>query len=335
MSDLRTFDGKTGAVSFEKKNRVLVFVKKHLKLLIFIAVLLIPLLLMFIPIRFPIYEDDIDKSREWYVVRFITGETDGGCYITDCGRKELIGDRVYFDGEIPSAPIDYLTSKLKHSHDNRYVVYGKMEKETETAPSGGSDPTPTTEEVITNPDPEHPSYHYSTFFHGTQNYALTNDGTVAFVADLSGSDLVLTKIAEGTQVIPANTAVIFRKSGSADPVVLNPTEENGVSFSANNDLLGVDVETAAPANCYVLSGTDQYGVGFYRINGNTLKAHKAYVKYTGLQNNAPRRMRFVFDTATDIDHTNAAVESRKVLENGVLYIIKNGVRYNAQGQLIK
>ena len=196
-------------------------------------------------------------------------------------------------------------------------------------------PAPTTEEVITNEDPENPSYHYSTFFHSTQNYKLTNDGTQAFIADLSGSDLVLTKIAEGTQVIPANTAVILRKTGSADPVVLTPTEENGVSFSANNDLLGVDAETAAPANCYVLSGTDQYGVGFYQILGNTLKAHKAYVIYTGSQNNAPRRMRFVFDTATDIDHTNAAVESRKVLENGVLYIIKNGVRYNAQGQLIK
>ena len=203
-------------------------------------------------------------------------------------------------------------------------------------------PTPTDEQVQTNEDPENPSYHYSTFFHSTQNYKLTNDGTQAFIADLSGNDLVLTKIAEGTQVIPANTAVIFRKTGSNEPVVLNPTEENGVSFSANNDLKGVDVATPVTDiagltvdNCYVLSGTDQYGVGFYRINGNTLKAHKAYVKYTGLQNNAPRRMRFVFDTATDIDHTNAAVESRKVLENGVLYIIKNGVRYNAQGQLIK
>ena len=136
MKDSRTFDGKTGAVSFGKKNKFLAFVKKHLKLLIIIAVLLIPLLLMFIPIRSSIDGEDIDKSREWYVVRFITGETDGGCYITDCGRKELIGDRVYFDGEIPSAPIDYLTSELKHSCDNRYVVYGKMEKETETAPSG-------------------------------------------------------------------------------------------------------------------------------------------------------------------------------------------------------
>ena len=29
------------------------------------------------------------------------------------------------------------------------------------------------------------------------------------------------------------------------------------------------------------------------------------------------------------------VQSTKVLENGVLYIIKNGVRYNAQGQAVK
>ena len=194
-------------------------------------------------------------------------------------------------------------------------------------------PAPTTEEVITNPDPEHPSYHYSTFFHSTQNYALTNDGTEAFVADLSGSDLVLTKIAEGTQVIPANTAVIFRKSGSADPVVLNPTEENGVSFSANNDLKGVDAETAAPANCYVLSGTDQYGVGFYQILGNTLKAHKAYVIYTG--NAAPKRMRFVFNQTTDVENTNAEMKAEKRIENGQLIIIKNNVRYNAQGQIVR
>ena len=207
-------------------------------------------------------------------------------------------------------------------------------------------PQPTTEEVITNEDPENPSYHYSTFFHSTQNYKLTNDGTQAFIADLSGSDLVLTKIAEGTQVIPANTAVILRKSGSADPVVLTPTEENGVSVNPDdNSLEGVDAETAITSidgltttNCYVLSGTNEYGVGFYRINSDNLKAHKAYVKYAGLQNNAPKRMRFVFNqeqTATSIDNTNAVVESQKILENGVLYIIRDGVRYNAQGQLIK
>ena len=225
--------------------------------------------------------------------------------------------------------------------ENDYYSYIEV-----TYPASAPAPQPTTEEVITNEDPENPSYHYSTFFHSTQNYKLTNDGTQAFIADLSGNDLVLTEIANGTQVIPANTAVIFRKSGSADPVVLTPTEENGVSVNPDdNSLEGVDAETAITSidgltaqNCYVLSGTNEYGVGFYRINSDNLKAHKAYVKYAGLQNNAPKRMRFVFNqeqTATGIDNTNAVVESQKILENGVLYIIRDGVRYNAQGQLIK
>ncbi len=212
-------------------------------------------------------------------------------------------------------------------------------------PPFGSTPASTDEQVPTNADPVNPSYHYSTFFHSTQNYKLTNDGTEAFIADLSGNDLVLTEIANGTQVIPANTAVILRKTGSAEPVVLTPTEENGVSFSAHNSLEGVDVATPIASidgltqdNCYVLSGTDQYGVGFYRILGNQLKAHKAYVIYNGSQSNAPRRMRFVFNqeqVATGIDNANADIKAEKRIENGQLIIIKNGVRYNVQGQVIK
>ena len=205
-----------------------------------------------------------------------------------------------------------------------------------------STPTPTDEQVPTNEDPENPNYHYSTFFHSTQNYKLSNDGTQAFIADLSGSDLVLTKIAEGTQVIPANTAVILRKTGSADPVVLTPTEENGVSVNPDdNSLEGVDAVTTleslsiAQENCYVLSGTNEYGVGFYRINSTSLKAHKAYVVYNG--NAAPKRMRFVFNqeqVVTGMENANADIKAEKILENGVLYIIKNGVRYNVQGQIV-
>lgn len=204
------------------------------------------------------------------------------------------------------------------------------------------------EEVATNVDPENPGvYYYSTFYHSTQKYALTNDGTVAFVADLSGSDLVLTKIAEGTDVIPANTAVIFRKAGSDEPVALTPTDAEAVSFTANNDLEGVDAETAVTAidglttaNCYVLSGTNENGVGFYRINSNNLKAHKAYVKYVSTpgQGNAPKKMRFVFEqetVATGIDNANTDAKAVKLIENGQLIIIKNGVRYNAQGQIVK
>ena len=70
-----------------------------------------------------------------------------------------------------------------------------------------------------------------------------------------------------------------------------------------------------------------------------LKAHKAYVIYNGSQNFAPKRMRFVFNneqTATGVENVQGDnVQSTKVIENGVLYIIRDGVRYNAQGQIVK
>ena len=196
--------------------------------------------------------------------------------------------------------------------------------------------------IVANEDPNNANVYYSTFFDSANKYLLPA-GVEAYVADLSGNDLLLTKIAGAGQVLPANVAVIFK--ASVQNFNLIPSFEVPVSFTANNDLEGVDAITAVTSidgltttNCYVLSGTNEYGVGFYRINSENLKAHKAYVKYTGLQNNAPKRMRFVFNqeqTATSIDNTNAVVESQKILENGVLYIIRDGVRYNAQGQLIK
>ena len=77
------------------------------------------------------------------------------------------------------------------------------------------------------------------------------------------------------------------------------------------------------------------GVGFYRIYGTTLLAHKAYVQYSATSG-APKRMRFVFpqeQMPTGIDETNTADKAQKVMENGTLYIIRDGVRYNATGQV--
>ena len=135
MKDLRTFENTTGVVSYEKKNAVFLFIRKHFKIIVLVVLLMIPLLLMVIPVKIPIEEKDIDKSREWYVVRFIAGDvTDGGCYISDCSKNELIGKQIYFDGNIPSAPIDYLSGELSLCAENKYVVYGRLEKETDTYP---------------------------------------------------------------------------------------------------------------------------------------------------------------------------------------------------------
>ena len=198
--------------------------------------------------------------------------------------------------------------------------------------------------VTANQDPQHLTDYYSTFYDSQVKYELPT-GVEAYVADLSGDELLLTKIAVGGQVLPSDVAVIL-KAHETGNINLTPSNADAVTFTANNDLRGVDVVTAVTsingltrANCYVLSGQD--GVGFYKINSDDLKAHKAYVKYGGSQGNAPKRMRFVFNNeqvATDVEAISSqqsAISSQKVLRDGQLIIIRNGVEYNAQGQIVK
>ncbi len=202
-----------------------------------------------------------------------------------------------------------------------------------------------TEPQTAKEDPESPGVYYSTFYNSTQRYALPDDGTEAYVASVDGNgNLNMTLIAQYNYVIPSGKAVII-KSPKAN-VVLCPIDAGDYShntmeeaYSASNDLLGVDEATSAPENCYVLSGhsTDNtvQGVGFYQFSG-TIPAHKAYLTYSGSQ--APKRMRFVFDnenTATGVDNTDTQKMPTKVINDGHLYIIKDNVHYNAQGQIVK
>ena len=184
--------------------------------------------------------------------------------------------------------------------------------------------------ITPNVDPDHAGVYYSTFFDSANKYALPA-GVEAYVADLSGANLLLTKIANAGQTIPANVAVILKST--VTPFTLSISDAEAVTFTATNDLQGTDVSIATPDNCYVLAGED--GVGFYHYTASMLNPHKAYVIYSG-SNQAPKRMPFVFNQATGVDQVPSdQVQSTKILENGVLYIIKNGVKYNAQGQVIK
>ena len=184
-------------------------------------------------------------------------------------------------------------------------------------------------------DPANDGVYYSTFYDGSRQLQLPAN-VEAYTATVSGDKMLLKKVAVPGDILPAATAVVLRAS-QAD-FTLIPSAASPVSVE-NNALRGTDVNMTVPSeHCYVLSGADGF-VGFYPLSGSyTLTAHKAYIDLDNLPggaNNAPRRLRFVFDTATDIDHTNAAVESRKVLENGVLYIIKNGEKYNVLGAKIQ
>ena len=186
--------------------------------------------------------------------------------------------------------------------------------------------------LTANEDPQHAGVYYSTLYYSDFAFALPA-GVEAYVATISDNDLLLTKIAVAGQTIPADNAVIFK--ANAQNFTLTPSDETPVSFSVANSLQGTDVAIATPANCYVLSGKS--GVGFYQYNGSNLNPHKAYVILNN--SSAPQRMRFIFaeeQNATGTENASADNdESQKRMENGRLVVIKSGVRYNAQGQIVK
>ena len=193
-------------------------------------------------------------------------------------------------------------------------------------------PEPQGVEITGGHDLEHPAYYYSTFYDSSVKYALPA-GVEAYIATISGNDLLMNKIAVAGQTIPANNAVILKST--VNPFTLAVSDATPVTFSATNDLRGTDVAIATPSNCYVLSGKN--GVGFYLYNGANLNPHKAYVIFSG--SFAPQRMRFIFEeeqNTTAVDNAEAEnTQTIKVIENGALYIIKDGVRYNAQGQIVE
>lgn len=200
---------------------------------------------------------------------------------------------------------------------------------------------PEVDEITANVDPEHPGVYYSTYY-CNKTMALPNNGTEAYVATLSGDEMLLTKIAKGAQVLPANTAVILR--GPSASFDMTESDETPVTFSATNNLKGsmtvTATENTSVQKYYVLSGHSSdnsvQGVGFYMFDGS-IPAQKAYlIIINGTTAGAPMRVRFVFDAATDIENVQGNnVQSTKFIENGMLIIEKNGVRYNAQGQIIK
>ncbi len=193
--------------------------------------------------------------------------------------------------------------------------------------------------ITAKEDPVNDGVYYSTFYDGSRQLQLPAN-VEAYTATVSSDKMLLKKVAVPGDILPAATAVVLRAS-QAD-FTLTPSAASPVSVE-NNALRGTDVNMEVPSeDCYVLSGADGF-VGFYPLSAPyTLSAHKAFIDLDNLPggaNNAPRRLRFVFSeeqTATGMENVQGDnVQSTKVLENGVLYIIKNGVRYDAQGQIVK
>ena len=194
-----------------------------------------------------------------------------------------------------------------------------------------------------NPDPENADTYYSSFYYGLFKYVIPS-GVEAYVATINENDLYLKKIAKADDVLPEATAVILKSTVAGYTMV--PTNEDAVVITEANALRGVDTDTdiadVVSGKCYVLSGRSKdntvSGVGFYLYEApNQLKAHKAFVDVPESSGEAPKRMRFVFDTETGIDPVtdNPSPVTRKILRDGQLIIIRGDREFNVQGQIIK
>ena len=115
---------------------------------------------------------------------------------------------------------------------------------------------------------------------------------------------------EGLEVKPEGDVAFI---GTLDQTTL-PTNENNLFVGANNTL-------------YYSDGTED------------LKAFRAYFRVDGSgggAGHAPARFYILPKSPTAIENPSANFgESSKLIENGMLIIEKNGVRYNAQGQIVK
>lgn len=165
--------------------------------------------------------------------------------------------------------------------------------------------------------------------------------TAYYATAVEGNIITLSSITENN-VIPANTGVIIHATTSSSYNFTYSTNEPVAT--TGNLFKGTTSTTELNVNeNYVLAGVDN-GEPYFQLYGGenatgtiNLAANKAYLPQSAVAG-SPSRIRFIVseeNTATDCNRVGADDLTSKVIENGKLVIIKNGIRYNALGQIIK
>ena len=142
--------------------------------------------------------------------------------------------------------------------------------------------------------------------------------------------------------LAAGVPYIFEKSASQIKVVY--TGEKETTAGSANGLVGTFADnTTVPNDAYIL-----YGGAFCPNNDptkpNKINAYRAYLNLSAVDGGKPNQMpgrRYIGmsvqgeNGATGVEDIFSTDAPVKVIENGQLIIIRDGVKYNVQGQVIK
>lgn len=150
----------------------------------------------------------------------------------------------------------------------------------------------------------------------------------------STSELTLTDI-DG-DIIPHQTAVILKGVGELTVLTALPSQS---SQPEGNDLVGINKEKPKSGKGY--DGGDVYVLGYNHdaaclalYTGSNLGANKAWLPVVAAS--APSiRIIEANENATALDNMESTEKVVKIIENGQLFILKDGVRYNAIGQIVQ
>ncbi len=180
---------------------------------------------------------------------------------------------------------------------------------------------------------------------GVKAYNLTNNGDATIWAEE-----VTSLTADKPVLIIADAGeyefVSEEEGASADISSKTGTYTNGALVGTYTTIDPLDQQTGSAYNYILSNGAD--GVGFYQVRDNSCSVapYRAYLNCgynasSAAPASAPR-MRIVFhkDVTTDMENTpfpsgEGLGEASKFLRNGQLFILRNGVEYNANGQMTK
>lgn len=173
---------------------------------------------------------------------------------------------------------------------------------------------------------------YSTY---ATNFKYKVSGATVYKATVNGAKTAVTLTEVTDAVIPANEGVILK--GEEGEKVAIAESSSAASDFTGNELVGVLTPTLAQANWYVLA-TNLDGDGLTKFHncyaGIEIPANKAYM-VIGEATAPSIRIIEAGNEATDIQNVEGAEKAVKFMENGKLYIQKNGVVYDAMGKTVR
>ena len=160
-----------------------------------------------------------------------------------------------------------------------------------------------------------------------------------YASAIAGGTVTLNLFTEGT--IPAHTGVMLNGAEGAYTLSVSTDEVEAVSNLLDGTKQATNLtDITTDGAVYILSKSQTQSAQapvFAQFIGSTIPAAKAYLPLESALN-APETIRFVINTtgeATGLGNTASQADVRKLLLNGQILIVKDGVIYNTLGQRIR